>query len=91
MITHHCNECHEQVDEFCANHPSAMVDSVHSTDGTDAHERRLRGLGRYAYRIGRNAAQSVGFASNALSRDLDTYERRLVMAGWRDERSEAND
>lgn len=27
-ITHHCSECGVQVEESCADHPSAQVDSV---------------------------------------------------------------
>ncbi len=31
-ITHHCRECGAQVEDFCAEHPAAIVDSILATD-----------------------------------------------------------
>jgi len=32
MITHHCSVCGNEIEEFCAEHPNAQVDSVQSGD-----------------------------------------------------------
>ncbi len=45
-----------------------------------------RGLGRAAYRAGTTASGAVTYARKYVSHELDTQERALVMAGWRDER-----
>ena len=35
-VSHHCSVCGEQVDEFCADHPSATVESIVSSYGSAA-------------------------------------------------------
>jgi hypothetical protein len=45
-----------------------------------------RGLGRAAYRAGTTASAAVTYARQRVPHDLDSCERKLVMAGWRDER-----
>jgi hypothetical protein len=47
-----------------------------------------RGLGRAAYRAGTTASGAVTYARKYVSHELDSQERKLVMAGWRDERDE---
>lgn len=54
------------------------------------HGAKLRGLGRAAYRAGKNASQAVTFAREQMGHDLDDCERLLVMYGWRDERTDSN-
>lgn len=36
MADYFCSECGNQVDEFCAEHPQAQVDSAPGTPRTDA-------------------------------------------------------
>lgn len=50
--------------------------------------KQFRGLGRAAYRAGTTASGAVTYARKYLTHELDGCERRLVMAGWRDERDE---
>lgn len=50
-----------------------------------------RGLGRAAYRAGTTASGAVTYARKYVSHELDACERMLVMAGWRDERSDVTE
>lgn len=60
---------------------SPMMDTTHAAT--------LRGLGRYGYRSGRSVHHTIQDAIEAINRDLSESERMIVMAGWRDERSES--
>lgn len=60
---------------------SPMMDTTHTAT--------LRGLGRYGYRSGRSVHHTIQDAIEAINRDLSESERMIVMAGWRDERTEA--
>jgi len=62
--------------------PGAMPMCMQTTITT------LRGLGRYAYRHGKNASQAIQHAQSTLGHTLTTDERKLVMAGWAAERSD---
>lgn len=62
------------------------MDSLSSV--TTPKSQQWRGLGRRAYRAGTTASGAVAYARSFVSHDLDACERALVMAGWRDERSE---
>lgn len=45
MKSFHCRECGEQVEEFCAAHPQAIVDTIISRSGPTLSEQRRRELG----------------------------------------------
>ena len=61
MITHHCSECGEEVEEFCAAHPRARVDSVKShasgPSGRNVNPRRKISAPPEAWRLMDRAAE----------------------------------
>lgn len=64
-ITHHCSECGEEVDDFCRDHPRAMVESIHTAHEipvrSDAiEEGRTEEAIRLQMQLGRTRAQAEG-------------------------------
>lgn len=51
----------------------------------------LRALGRSAFRGGATMEDAIGFAADAIGRDLDRVKRIILLDGWATERAEVSD
>ena len=72
MITHHCSECGNEVEEYCPDHPSATVESIY-TGPSNRIENMTPDEAWNGYVGSQSTREFVAFAGRAASKAVRDY------------------